>query len=108
MSRGLIHADGKKEFGFTPSRELMLIDVFGTADEDRFWDLASFNKGEYIELSKEFVRQYYRRIGYKDELYRAREEGREEPDIPPLPEEIIKQVSALYITLFERITGEEF
>src|SRR5438132_908933 len=37
--RGLIHVDGKKEFAMDDERRLMLVDTFGTADEDRFWDL---------------------------------------------------------------------
>lgn len=107
-ARGLIHVDGKKEFAFDLERNLMIVDVFGTADEDRFWDLEKYTEGNYIELSKEYVRQYYRRIGFKDKLYDAREKGLEEPKIPPLPEDIIKETSNIYIDLFERITGENF
>jgi len=106
--RGLIHVDGKKEFAFNENRELMLIDTFGTADEDRFWDAELYEKGEYVELSKEYVRQHYHRTGYYDELEEARAGGRDEPDIPPLPEEEIGKVSKLYIDLFEKITGESF
>lgn len=105
---GLIHVDGKKEFGMNEDRALMLIDVFGTADEDRFWDKKLYEEGQMVELSKEFVRQYYIKTGYKDELYSAREEGRPEPDIPALPDEMIKEVSNLYINMYERITGETF
>lgn len=106
--RGLIHADGKKEFAMDEGRNLMIVDVFGTADEDRFWDGEEYRKGNCVELSKEFVRRYYRGIGYKDNLYRARSEGREEPDIPPLPQEIIDTASSIYIDIFERITGQTF
>ena len=106
--RGLIHVDGKKEFAMDQERRLMLVDTFGTADEDRFWDLEAYQKGEQIELSKEFVRQYYRKIGYHQALMEAREAGGPEPDIPPLPEEVTKQVSDLYVALFERLTGEKF
>ncbi|MEW5768579.1 MAG: phosphoribosylaminoimidazolesuccinocarboxamide synthase [bacterium] len=105
---GLIRADGKKEFGFDHQRRLMLVDVFGTADEDRFWDMDKYKEGQCVELSKEFVRQYYRRIGYKDALYEARDRGEPEPDIPPLPAEVIKDVSRIYIELYERITGQIF
>ena len=101
--RGLIHVDGKKEFAMDQERRLMLVDTFGTADEDRFWDLEAYQKGEQIELSKEFVRQYYRKA-----LMEAREAGGPEPDIPPLPEEVTKEVSDLYVALFERLTGEKF
>ena len=106
--RGLIHVDGKKEFGMDENRNLMIIDVFGTADEDRFWDAEDYSHHRYIEMSKEVVRQYYRKIGYKDALYEAREKGLPEPDIPPLPKEVISQVTEVYINLYEKITGKKF
>ncbi|MDM7934029.1 MAG: phosphoribosylaminoimidazolesuccinocarboxamide synthase [Methanothrix sp.] len=107
-SRGLIHVDGKKELAFDSDRQIMVVDVYGTADEDRFWDRARYEDGEFVDLSKEYVRQYYRRIGYKDSLYRAREAGLDEPPIPPLPEETVQETSRIYIRLFEMITGERF
>ena len=47
---------------------MMVVDVYGTADEDRFWDKAEYDEGEFVDLSKEYVRQYYRKTGYKDQL----------------------------------------
>ena len=106
--RGLIHVDGKKEFAMDRERRLMLVDTFGTADEDRFWDLQEYERGKQVELSKEFVRQYYRKIGYHQALMDARAAGKPEPDIPPLPDDVTNQVSDLYVGLFERLTGEKF
>ncbi len=106
--RGLIHVDGKKELAMDGERRLMLVDTFGTADEDRFWDAAAYEKGETVELSKEYVRQYYRRIGYHQALMDARAARKPEPDIPPLPSGVVREVSDLYVALFERITGEKF
>lgn len=106
--RGLLHVDGKKEFAMDRKRELMLVDTFGTADEDRFWDLEAFDKGQQVELSKEFVRQYYRKTGFHKALMDARAGGKPEPEIPALPPEVAKQVSDLYVSLFERLTGEMF
>ncbi len=106
--RGLIHVDGKKEFAMDGERRLMLVDTFGTADEDRFWDLKEYEQGRQVELSKEFVRQYYRKIGYHQALMDARAAGKPEPEIPALPDDVTKQVSDLYVTLFERLTGQQF
>ena len=106
--RGLIHVDGKKEFGYNEKRELMVIDTFGTLDEDRWWDMASYGTGKVEELSKEFVRQHYRETGYHQELMSAREKGIPEPPIPALPDDVVKRVSDLYVSMFERITGEKF
>lgn len=107
--RGLLHVDGKKEFAFDPKRRMMLIDTFGTADEDRFWDKAVWEeKGECVELSKEVVRRYYRDTGYHARLMDARAKGEDEPPILPLEGEFIDEVSSLYIDLFERLTGQSF
>ncbi len=107
--RLLTHVDGKKEFGYDENRQLMVIDTFGTLDEDRWWDTESYaSGGSSEELSKEFVRRHYRDTGYFDELMKARKEGLPEPDIPPLPDELIRRVSELYVDMFERITGESF
>ena len=43
--RGLIHVDGKKEFGYDKDRKLMVVDTFGTLDEDRWWDADEYAKG---------------------------------------------------------------
>jgi phosphoribosylaminoimidazole-succinocarboxamide synthase len=106
--RGLLHVDGKKEFGFDEEGHLMVVDTFGTADEDRFWDAKAYAAGEFKDFSKEFVRQHYRRSGYHTALVNAREQHREEPPIPPLPPELVTQVSHLYTGIFERLTGEPF
>jgi len=108
LKRGLIHVDGKKEFAFDNERNLMLIDTFGTADEDRFWDSSSYDEGKFVEMSKEFVRQHYRSISYLDVLEKARKKGETEPDIPALPDDVTPKVSELYIKLFERLTGDKF
>jgi phosphoribosylaminoimidazole-succinocarboxamide synthase len=106
--RGLLHVDGKKEFAVDSEGTLMVVDTFGTADEDRFWDRGAFEHGRFVEFSKEFVRQHYRASGYFDELQRARSEGRPEPPIPPLPPLVVDEVSRLYTTVFQRLTGEPF
>ncbi|HWG91810.1 MAG TPA: phosphoribosylaminoimidazolesuccinocarboxamide synthase [Candidatus Thermoplasmatota archaeon] len=109
--RGLIHVDGKKEFGFNEKRQIMLLDTFGTPDEDRWWDAAEYAKGNIVDVSKEFVRQHYRKTGYHAELMAARKAGatkETEPPIPALPEDVTRQVTDLYVKLYERITGERF
>lgn len=106
--RGLIHVDGKKEFAYDTQRSLMVVDTFGTADEDRFWNAKDFDQGRYVEKSKEFVRQFYRDSGYHEKLYKAREEKKDEPQIPALPNEMVKKASAIYVSLYESITGLPF
>ncbi len=106
--RGLLHVDGKKEFAMDADGVLMVVDTFGTADEDRFWDQDAYDRGRHVDFSKEFVRQHYRQSGYYDQLQAARQAHREEPPIPPLPPLLVDEVSRLYTTVFERLTGEPF
>ncbi|MCL4447978.1 MAG: phosphoribosylaminoimidazolesuccinocarboxamide synthase [Candidatus Thermoplasmatota archaeon] len=109
LGRGLIHADGKKEFALDSERQPVLVDTFGTADEDRFWEKEEFEKnGTLVERSKEFVRQYYRKIGYYQNLSDARSKKMEEPPIPALPEDMLSATSRLYRDLYERITGQKW
>jgi len=106
--RGLLHVDGKKEFAVDADGALMVVDTFGTADEDRFWDRAAYERGRQVDFSKEFVRQHYRSTGYYDRLQQAREAHAEEPPIPALPPLLVDEVSRLYTTVFQRLTGEPF
>ena len=105
--RGLIHVDGKKEFALGHDREPVLIDSFGTLDEDRWWDSESYENGEIVQLSKEAVRQHYIDSGHHADLYEARQSGAPEPPIPALPEGIISSTAELYASMFERLTGEK-
>jgi phosphoribosylaminoimidazole-succinocarboxamide synthase len=105
---GLIHVDGKKEFALGPNRVPVLVDSFGTLDEDRWWAADDYENGSIVSLSKEFVREYYLGTGHHSDLYTAREAGTDEPPIPPLPQEIIDQTAALYESMYERLTGDEF
>ncbi|MEM0129782.1 MAG: phosphoribosylaminoimidazolesuccinocarboxamide synthase [Thermoplasmata archaeon] len=106
--RGLLHVDGKKEFAIDAEGAPMLVDTFGTADEDRFWDRDAYDRGRPVEFSKEFVRQHYRSIGYYDRLMEARKTGAPEPEIPPLPPLLVDEVSRLYTTVYTRLTGHPF
>lgn len=44
--RGLIHVDGKKEFALGKNRVPVLVDSFGTLDEDRWWDAEKYSEGD--------------------------------------------------------------
>ena len=106
--RGLLHVDGKKELAIDSEGKLMVVDTFGTADEDRFWDKGAYERGRQVEFSKEFVRQHYRTSGYYDALMKARDAGSPEPPIPPLPPLLVDEVSRLYTTVYQRLTGQPF
>jgi phosphoribosylaminoimidazole-succinocarboxamide synthase len=105
---GLIHVDGKKEFALGKDRKPVLVDSFGTLDEDRWWDAEAYAKGEIVQLSKEFVRGHYIETGHHAVLSEARKNGTEEPAIPALPQPIIDKTATLYAEMFERLTGQSF
>ena len=90
------------------NRVPVLVDSFGTLDEDRWWDAAKYLEGEIVQLSKEFVRGHYLSTGHHNELYKAREEGTEEPPIPALPQDIIDKTAELYSDMYSRLTGNQF
>jgi len=105
---GLIHVDGKKEFALGPGRKVVLVDTFGTLDEDRWWDAEAYSNGECIELSKESVRTHYIETGHQKVLEAARDADSPEPPIPALPQEVIDQTANLYASMFERLTSQSF
>ena len=95
---GLIHVDGKKEFALGPNRKVVLVDTFGTLDEDRWWDAEAYANGECIELSKEFVRTHYIETGHQANLKAARDAGTTDPPIPELPQ-TVDQTADLYLNV---------
>lgn len=117
--RGLIHVDGKKEFAMDKERNIMLIDTFGTADEDRWWDAEQYGKGNIVEFSKEFVRKWYENkviyncpsgghtFSYKQFLDRLRDDDKPQVGIPPLSDEMVQRTAKLYADLHKRITGSK-
>ncbi|MFP4051977.1 MAG: phosphoribosylaminoimidazolesuccinocarboxamide synthase [Thermoplasmata archaeon] len=105
---GLLYIEGKKEFAMDENRNIMLIDTFGNADEDRFWEKDEYEKGNFVQKSKEFVRQYYKDTGYHEKLMKARENNEEEPPIPPLPDDMVEKTSELYVNNMSRLTDGKF
>ncbi len=99
--RGLILVDTKYEFGDVDG-ELILIDEIHTFDSSRFWKLDSyqqrFEAGEEPEtFDKEFLRRWYVDQGYR---------GEGAP--PAMPADLAERMSALYVSVYEQLTGETF
>lgn len=99
---GLIHEDGKLEFGLDARGELVVVDIFGTPDECRF----TF---EGIAVSKEAARKFYRKTDWFKETERAKEKNRQGwknlvSAPPPLPERLAVLVSQLYMSFCNQLT----
>ena len=98
--RGLILVDTKYEFGLH-NGEVTLMDEIHTPDSSRYFYSEGyeekFEKGEpQKQLSKEFVREW---------LLSNNFQGQEGQKIPDMTEEIVDNISKLYIEMYENITG---
>lgn len=99
---GLILVDTKYEFGCLPDGQVLLIDELHTPDSSRFWLAESyasrFAAGEEPEnFDKEFIRLAYAAQGYR---------GDGEP--PAMPSDLMVTASQRYITIYERLSGQQF
>ncbi len=100
---GLEHADGKVEFAVDPKRRLILIDVCGTLDEDRF-----LYGG--VHLSKQVLRDYYKKTPWYAVIEKEKAEGKGKGNytVPPrLPKELLELVCNMYKSATEAWTGKE-
>lgn len=101
-SLGLEHSDGKIELALGPDRELLVVDVCGTPDENRFL-LDGFH------ISKQVLRDYYRKTPWYPEFEKAINTLPKEqwPRPGRLPPELVGAVSSMYKALCEKWTGEK-
>ena len=101
-ARGLILADTKFEFGWSPEGsggELLLIDEVLTPDSSRFWDMEAWSPGgAQVSFDKQPVRDF---------LEAEREAGRwnGEPPLPDLTPDAIEATSERYREAYRRIAG---
>lgn len=95
LSKGIIIADTKMEFGFHGDK-LILIDELLTPDSSRFWPAISYQKGKSQEsYDKQIVRDYLLSINFN-----------KQPPPPILPDVVIKKTSEKYLEVLEQLTGE--
>ena len=101
-SVGLEHADGKVEFALGPKRELMLVDVCGTLDENRFLF-------DGMHISKQVLRDYYNTTPWAkqiDEAKAAKLPKERWPKPSPVPGELMRIVSDMYTSVCEAWIGK--
>jgi len=96
LSRGLILADTKFEFGII-NDELVLGDEALTPDSSRFWSMEDYIPGRAQKsFDKQFVREYLEEIGWD-----------KKPPAPDLPKDVIEKTTAKYVEAYEKITGKK-
>ncbi|MDO8625008.1 MAG: phosphoribosylaminoimidazolesuccinocarboxamide synthase, partial [Candidatus Diapherotrites archaeon] len=98
---GLVHADGKIECVFSPTRELLVADTFGTMDEDRFLF-------DGVHLSKQVLRDYYVLTVWADAVEK-KEAGLPYRLSPPqkLPARLLNIVSRMYQSVCQDWVGQK-
>jgi len=93
LSKGIIIADTKFEFGILGG-EIVLVDEIFTPDSSRFWPLKSYSPGKpQSSLDKQFVRDYLESTDW----------DKNSPP-PPLPQEIIDQTRKRYMEIYTLLT----
>ena len=96
LSKGILIADTKFEFGLKGG-ELVLIDEIFTPDSSRFWPVESYSPGgPQPSLDKQFVRDYLESTDW----------DKNSPP-PKLPDSIVKQTAERYREIFFKLTGKD-
>jgi phosphoribosylaminoimidazole-succinocarboxamide synthase len=104
LTKGLIIADTKFEFGLDPQGELVLMDEVLTPDSSRYWPVegyeAAYQAGQNPpSYDKQFVRDW---------LEQVRIDGKpwdKTPPAPHLPQEVIARTAAKYREALQRLTA---
>lgn len=96
LSRGIIIADTKFEFGIYDNK-IILIDEVLTPDSSRFWPKDRYAPGKTaLSFDKQFVRDHLESLDWD-----------KTPPGPRLPKEIIERTTQKYLEAYKRLTGKE-
>ena len=97
LTRGIIIADTKFEFGVDATGTLHLIDEALTPDSSRFWPADSYQLGSNPpSYDKQYVRDHLETLDW----------NKKAPG-PSLPADVIARTSAKYIEAYEQLTGHK-
>ncbi len=97
LTKGIIIADTKFEFGLDDENHLVLIDEILTPDSSRFWPLDNYREGaSQPSFDKQFIRDWLENSGWN-----------KTPPPPSLPEDVIRKTSQKYLEAFKKLTGQD-
>ena len=95
LTRGIIIADTKFEFGLDASGELYLIDEVLTPDSSRFWPADQYVVGKNPpSFDKQYVRDWLEASGWD-----------KTPPAPVLPDDVAEKTSEKYREAYTKLTG---
>jgi len=96
LTRGIIIADTKFEFGLDENGVLHVMDEVLTPDSSRFWPAESYVVGKNPpSYDKQYVRDWLEASGWN-----------KTPPAPALPADVASKTSEKYMEAFERLTGQ--
>jgi len=95
LTKGIIIADTKFEFGRDANGKILLIDEVLTPDSSRFWEASTYEPGHaQPSFDKQFVREYLETLDWD-----------KTPPAPELPDEIVSKTIAKYSEAYQRLAG---
>jgi len=97
LTKGIIIADTKFEFGLDENDNLVLGDEVLTPDSSRFWPADEYEIGR---SQKSFDKQYMR------DWLKSNNWDAKNPT--PIPQDVVDTTRAKYIEAYEKLTGKEF
>jgi len=96
LSKGIVIADTKFEFGLDADGTLTLADEVLTPDSSRFWPLESYRPGANPpSLDKQFVRDWLDSVGFN-----------RQPPAPELPKDIVMKTREKYLGALKTLAGK--
>lgn len=97
LTRGIIIADTKFEFGLDSNGVLHVMDEVLTPDSSRFWPAESYKVGSNPpSYDKQYVRDWLESIQWN-----------KAPPAPALPDDVAQRTSEKYLEAFEKLTGKK-
>ena len=98
LTKGIIIADTKFEFGKLPDGRLILVDEVLTPDSSRFWPAGDYETGhDQSSYDKQFIRNWLEAQPWD-----------KTPPAPPLPIEIVEGTRRRYVEAYEKLTGRVY
>jgi phosphoribosylaminoimidazole-succinocarboxamide synthase len=95
LTRGIIIADTKFEFGLDNEGNILLIDEILTPDSSRFWDEKKYEPGKsQASYDKQFVRDYLETLDWN-----------KQPPAPVLPIGVVNKTLEKYLEAYKLLTG---
>ncbi len=97
LTKGIIIADTKFEFGLDENGNIVLGDEMLTPDSSRFWPAEGYEKGKgQPSFDKQFARDWLKS-----------DENKNEPEDWFLPQEIVDKTIDKYLSAYRMLTGKE-